>query len=260
MFVAAGVCLVCAVFVCFAAVTLKPLQDKNVVIDKQLNILQAAGLYREGIPVQQQFAKVITKVINLDTGEYVNDINSSTYNQLRASKSFDDKLSTSFSDLGIDDKIKIGRRENHAFVYIINNESDKNIEKIILPIRGYGLWSTLYGFIALEGDGQTVAGLGFYDQKETPGLGGEVDNPDWKKLWRGKKLFDKPIINGGKLAIEVIKGKVQSKSPRAIHQVDGLSGATITTKGVDNLIAFWLGTNGFLQYLERVQQQYYNLN
>ena len=65
-----------------------------------------------------------------------------------------------------------------------------NLDKVILPVHGYGLWSTLYGFIALEENGNDIFGLQFYQHAETPGLGAEVDNPRWKKLWKGKKLVD----------------------------------------------------------------------
>ena len=250
--VAVAVCLVCAIFVCLAAVNLRELQDANILADKQRNILQAAALYREGVPIAEQFKRVEARVVSLNTGEYVNT-DPQSYDALKASKSFDEKQSSSFSQLGVEDNIKIGRRENYAVVYLVTNGS--SIDKVILPIRGYGLWSTMYGFIALESDGSTVAGLGFYDQKETPGLGGEVDNPDWKASWRGKKIYDGILSDGGSIALAVVKGKSQVQGSLATHRVDGLSGATITTKGVHNLIRFWLGEHGFQKYLERIQQQ-----
>ena len=94
-----------------------------------------------------------------------------------------------------------------------------------------------------------VAGFGFYQHAETPGLGGEVDNPKWKGLWLGKTLFDAE----GKLAIRIIKGNVDAQSPQATHQVDGLAGATLTSKGVDNLLHFWLGQNGFGPFIANLR-------
>ena len=123
------------------------------------------------------------------------------------------------------------------------------LDKIILPIRGYGLWSTLYGFMALESDGNTIAGLGFYEHGETPGLGGEVDNPRWKSIWPGKLVYQ-----GNDVAIEVLKGAVRADSDQAQWQVDGLSGATLTTKGVDNLVKYWLGEQGFKPLLDNLRQ------
>jgi Na+-transporting NADH:ubiquinone oxidoreductase subunit C len=131
-------------------------------------------------------------------------------------------------------------------VYIV--ESDSAFDKIILPVHGYGLWSTLYGFVALESDLNTIAGLGFYDHGETPGLGGEIDNPRWKAFWPGKQVY-----KDGAVAIEVIKGSVMSGSANASYQVDGLSGATLTSRGVSNLLSFWMGENGFQTFLSNLK-------
>jgi Na+-transporting NADH:ubiquinone oxidoreductase subunit C len=132
-------------------------------------------------------------------------------------------------------------------VYIV--EGSAGLEKIILPVKGYGLWSTLYGFVALESDLNTVAGLGFYEHAETPGLGGEIDNPSWKAQWVGKKSYD----SNNKQALTVIKGKVNMDRPESIHQIDGLSGATLTSRGVDNLVKFWMGENGFAPFLANLR-------
>jgi Na+-transporting NADH:ubiquinone oxidoreductase subunit C len=129
-------------------------------------------------------------------------------------------------------------------------ENDQGIETMILPIHGYGLWSTLYGFIALEGDLKTVVGLGFYQHAETPGLGGEVDNPNWRQQWTGKVVYDED----GEVAVQVLKGSVDSSNPNAEHQVDGLAGATLTSRGVEALVRFWLGENGFGPFLENINE------
>ena len=121
---------------------------------------------------------------------------------------------------------------------------------LLLPIHGKGLWSTLYGFIALETDTRTVKGIGFYQHGETAGLGGEVDNPQWKKQWEGKLVLDdkyKPIF-------KVQKGSVDNADPMAQYKVDGLSGATITSNGVTGLIQYWLGEDGFGPYLARFRE------
>ncbi|MEL6311052.1 MAG: NADH:ubiquinone reductase (Na(+)-transporting) subunit C, partial [Pseudomonadota bacterium] len=120
------------------------------------------------------------------------------------------------------------------------------IDKVILPIHGYGLWSTLYGFIALEENGNDIYALQFYEHAETPGLGAEVDNPRWKALWHGKRLVD----DEGELQINV------SKKPTAAgedYHVDALSGATLTTVGVHNLVNFWMGEAGYRGFLENLK-------
>ena len=96
----------------------------------------------------------------------------------------------------------------------------------------------------------TVVGLGFYDHQETPGLGGEVDNPRWKALWEGKKLFNPD----GSIAISVIKGSVDTSVKGSEYKVDGLSGATLTTKGVHNLIQFWLGKDGYGPFIANMKK------
>ena len=126
-----------------------------------------------------------------------------------------------------------------------------NLDTLILPIHGYGLWSTLYGFLALEEDANTVIGLGFYEHAETPGLGGEVDNPNWKAIWNGKKVYSE----AGEVSLGLIKGSVDASNPKAMHQIDGLSGATLTSRGVTNLVKFWMGEKGFRPFLSTVREQ-----
>lgn len=131
-------------------------------------------------------------------------------------------------------------------MYLVENSGA--IEKIILPVRGYGLWSTLYGFVALESDANTVVGLGFYEHGETPGLGGEVDNPRWKAFWPGKQVY-----RDGEVEIALAKGAVDPASTDAPWRVDGLSGATLTSRGVTNLVQFWLGEDGFQPFLANLK-------
>ena len=240
--VALTLCIVCAVVVSSAAVFLRPAQEANKLLDLKTNILASAGLLEEGVDVETQFEKISVKLVDMATGRYTNDIDVATYDQRKASS--DPTLSIALS--GAEDIAKIKRRANFAKVYIV--ESAQGLEKVILPIKGYGLWSTLYGFIALESDLKTVAGIGFYEHTETPGLGGEVDNPKWKASWIGKQAYV-----GGDLLLTVIKGKVDMSRDGANSQIDGLAGATLTTKGVDNLVKYWLGEQGFKPFIENLK-------
>ena len=194
--VALALCIVCAVVVSSAAVILRPTQEINKLIDLKTNILASAGLLQEGVSIETQFEQITPRVVDLSTGRFTDAIDAATYDQRKASK--DPALSMALDPK--QDPAKIKRRVNYATVYMV--EGEQGIEKIILPIKGYGLWSTLYGFIALESDLETVAGIGFYEHTETPGLGGEVDNPKWKSSWIGKQAY-----NQGELAITVLKGK-----------------------------------------------------
>lgn len=232
--VALALCIVCAVVVSSAAVILRPTQEVNKLLDLKTNILASAGLLQEGVSIETQFEQISTRVVDLQTGEFTNAVDVATYDQRKASK--DPALSKALDPK--QDPAKIKRRANYATVYMV--EGEQGIEKIILPIKGYGLWSTLYGFLALEADLETVAGIGFYEHTETPGLGGEVDNPRWKSSWVGKQAY-----NQGELTITVLKGKADLSRAGSESQIDGLAGATLTTRGVDNLVRYWLGDEGF---------------
>jgi Na+-transporting NADH:ubiquinone oxidoreductase subunit C len=240
--VALALCIVCSVIVSAAAVLLKDAQVLNAELDKNRNILRVADMLEEGVPLEQQLQKVQARVVDLRTGRFTDDQDPASFDQRSSAK--DPALSEALpSDR---DTAKIRRREHYAVVYVVENEGE--IEKVVLPIHGYGLWSTLYGFIALGEDVNTVVGLGFYEHKETPGLGGEVDNPRWKGLWPGKQLF-----NEGQLALEVIKGTVDNSRPGAVNQVDGIAGATLTVRGVNNLLQFWMGEDGFGPFLSNLK-------
>lgn len=245
--VAMLVCLVCSIFVAGGAVMLKPTQVENRQLDKQRSILAIAGLGGEGLSAQQVKAlyaeRISARVVDLQTGQFSDAQDAASFDPLKAAK--DPQLSDALPRE--QDIASIKRRERFSTVYLV--ERDGALESLILPVRGYGLWSTLYGFIAVKGDLNTVVGFGFYQHGETPGLGGEVDNPKWKALWTGKSLFDEQ----GTLAVEVIKGSVDPQSAKAAHQVDGLAGATLTSKGVNNLLHFWLGENGFGPFLSKLK-------
>ncbi|MCH8258383.1 MAG: Na(+)-translocating NADH-quinone reductase subunit C [Proteobacteria bacterium] len=244
--VAVSVCLVCAVIVSAAAVLLKSQRLANKELDRNKNILIAAGLFEQGVTLEEEidslFGEFEIRVIDLEEQRLLSDaeveqagIDVLKYDQRKAAKN--PELSIELSSK--EDIASINRRARYSIVYLLRK--DGKLDRIVLPIHGYGLWSTLYGFIALRGDGNTVSGITFYEQQETAGLGGEVDNPAWKALWPGKQIYDADH----KVALKVIKGTVDKRSPNAKHPVDGLSGATITSRGVQNLIRYWLGDSAF---------------
>lgn len=241
IFVAAALCLLCSVIVSVAAVGLRPIQEANKAADKRKNIVQIGGLMQEGKTVDELFAGIEARVVDLDTGEYTDAVDPASYDQRKAAK--DPAMSEALSD----DPALIKRRAKYATVYLVKDGDA--VQRVILPIKGYGLWSTLYGFVALDGDLNTISGLGFYEHAETPGLGGEVDNPKWKGIWSGKQVFNAD----GELAIEVIKGAVDPAMAGVEHKVDGLAGATLTSRGVSNLVRFWLGEQGFGPYLNKLR-------
>lgn len=241
--VALLVCLVCSVVVSVAAVSLKPVQVKNQLLDKQRNILLIAGLLEEGPSVAEQFEQVTARLVDLRTGKFSDAFDPLSYDQQAASR--DQNLSRALESH--EDVASIRRREHYATVYMIEN--DEGIETMILPIHGYGLWSTLYGFLALEGDLNTIRGLGFYQHGETPGLGGEVDNPRWRELWKGNVVYNEE----GEVGVQVVKGTVDGSDPRRQYKVDGLAGATLTSRGIEHLVRFWMGDTGFRSFLQNLK-------
>lgn len=245
--VALAVCLVCSIFVAGGAVLLRPIQLENRQLDKQRSILSIAGIgdsSLSGSEVKALFGqRIVPRLVDLDTGKFSDAFDPQSFDPLASAK--DPKLSANLP--ANQDVASIKRRERYTTVYMV--ETDGKLDTLILPIRGYGLWSTLYGFLAIKGDLNTVVGLGFYQHGETPGLGGEVDNPKWRALWPNKKLF----TDKGELAVQVVKGGVDPQSPKATYQVDALAGATLTSNGVNNLLHFWLGENGFGPFIAKLR-------
>jgi len=256
--VAFALCLVGAVLVSGSAVILKPLQVSNKAADEKVNILEVAGQLDENTKVEEAFKKFEPKLVELETGEYTDAYPAEGFDQRKASK--DPALTV---DIPSDKDIaKIGRKSKIAKVYLV--KEDGKVKAVILPVSGYGLWSTMHGYLALQADGQTVIGLNLFDQAETPGLGGEVVNPKWKALWKGKKVYKesgegdfqtKHHTEVGEPVLTLVKGTVDPAKPGAQHQVDGLAGATLTSNGVNNLIRYWLGSEGFAPYLAKLRAQ-----
>ncbi|MEM7301975.1 MAG: Na(+)-translocating NADH-quinone reductase subunit C [Pseudomonadota bacterium] len=239
IFVAVALCLVASMVVSAVAVAVRPLQEINALKDKQINILQVAGIYDPSKDVVQSFSIFEQHVIELESGKVAEQFDAATFDDRAASE--DPATSVALAN----DPAGIVRKTKFATVYVLRDDAGA-VDKVILPIHGYGLWSTLYGFIALEENGNDIYGLQFYEHAETPGLGAEVDNPRWKALWNGKKLSD----GDGNLQITVAKTK---PAAGAEYHIDALAGATLTTVGVDNLVKFWMGEAGFKPLLDNLK-------
>lgn len=238
-------CLVCSILVSVAAVGLNSRQERNKVEEKRKNILQAAGLFEEGKPLDEQFSQVRSRIVDLKNVTFVDDFDPATFDSRSAARNPE----TSHRIPPERDLADIKVRSRYKDVYLVLDED--GLRQLILPVHGKGLWSTMYGFISLADDLTTVNGFAFYEHGETPGLGGEIDNPDWKKQWRGKKIYDE----AGNLRIEVLKGTVDRNSENAEFQVDGLAGATLTARGVGNLLRYWMGEDGYKPFLDMLQKE-----
>ena len=256
-----SVCLTCSIIVSTAAVALRSDQAKNAALERQINILLASGVLSpsEVSParVEQLFRQVKVQLVDLPTGTIAKDIDPLQYDQRKAAR--DPETSRALTRK--EDIAGIGRLERFAKVYFIEQQ-DRSI--LVLPIRGYGLWSTLYGYLALDGeDLNTIIGLSFAEHKETPGLGGEVDNPKWKRQWPGKKLYD----DEGNIAISLVKGAVRNDQVEgrssathgeswdpSLYAVDALSGASLTSRGINNLLQFWFGEEGYKKFFVNLKE------
>ena len=260
-----AVCLVCAVVVSSSAVGLKERQEINKLLDRQKKVLTVAGLLAEGEAasaekIQSLFAKRIKPVIiDLKTGEENVEAtkNADSFDQKKAQKDPVQSVEAPKNRAGV------RRIPNQAMVYQVSkgdigsDGAGFELTQYIFPIEGKGLWSTLYGFLAVAPDGNTVKGITFYEHGETPGLGGEVDNPSWKAKWPGRMMFGpagSSVDTWGAAKLTVKKGIAGSPAEDP-YQVDGLSGATITANGVTHLVHFWMGQNGFGPYIRNVLGQ-----
>ena len=244
LIVAVGLSLVCSIIVSSAAIVLKPVQAKNEELFRKQIILDVAGLMEPDASIDELFESIEPRVVDLETGEYTDAVDPNTFDALAAAN--DPSLGIQIpADLDI---ARIGRRAKYAAVYIVRNGED--IEQVILPVYGKGLWSTMLGYLSMAPDGDTVRGLRFYAHAETPGLGDQIDKEPWRAQWNGKEIYG----GGDEPKIRVIKGVVPADAPNAKHMVDGLSGATLTANGVTYLIQYWTGPHGFGPYLSNYRE------
>ena len=242
LLVALAVCGTCAAVVTASVVVLRPYQVANRQWDREMQVRAlVAGLPGiSDLVTEAGDARPDTRVVELATGAYATDV---TAEQLLAT-SEDERESVRLPRER--DLAGIGSRPRFAPVYVFEREGA--VHTVILPVSGQGYLATMRGYLALAGDGGTIRGITFTEQEETPGLGSEIENPVWQRLWRGKRLRDED----GNLRVRVVRDA--PSGPDAVHQVQGISGATKTGDGVSNLVRFWVGPDGFGPYLERLRE------
>lgn len=237
------VCLICSVVVAGSAVALKEKQEANKVLDRQKKVLNVAGLLAEDAQVSADevgklFKKhVRARIVDLKTDMLDPKVNAETYEEKKL-----------LSDPARHDLVKgkpagIKKVPNKAMLYEV--VMGKDVEMLVLPIRGKGLWGEMKGYLALGADTRTIRGITYYQHVETPGLGGEVDNSKWKAQWPGKLAYDDTWVP----TLEVVKGRASGA-----FQIDGLSGATITSRSVGAQVRFWLGEQAFGPFLKNYRE------
>lgn len=242
LLVATVLCGFCSVLVSSAYVVLKPKQDFNREVDFKKNILKSAGLLTPTTDVNEAFKQVEPIVVNLETGKIAEGVDPSSFNQSKA-----DKDPAYIEELGAKDIAGIKRISKLQKIYLV--KKDGVLDQVVLHIYGKGLWSTMKGFLSIDKDAMTVRGFNYYSHGETPGLGGEVDHPKWIAQWPGKKIYNENF----EPAIDVMKGSVDPTAPGAEYQIDGLSGATLTSVGVEKTFNFWLSNAGYSNFLTNVR-------
>lgn len=247
------VCLVCSLMVSTAAILLNEKQNENHRRNRIDNILKAADLYEKKVDSETIYKERIEPLlVELMSGRRIDESSIGPDFKLEdfdiESFADDERLGEAIDS--VNDIAKINRQPRFMVVYIAKTEGRP--EQLILPIYGKGLWSTLYGFLALDRNLHTIAGITFYQHNETPGLGGEIDSPRWQRQWQGKEAFD----DQGRVNIEVLRGEVHARSDGAGHQIDGLAGATLTSRGVQNMLRYWLGEHGYGPLLQKLRRQW----
>ncbi len=242
------VCVVCSLLVAGSNVLLKDRQEVNRLVYLQKNLLQASGLVQPGEKIPDQKAleiyrsRIEPRLVNLQSGEYETGMDPARYDQRRARG--DPRQSREAPP----NPASVRRIPDVAKVYLVKDGDEYS--QIVIPVEGLGLYGTLYGYLALERDTTTIRGLSFYENRETPGLGAEVDNPQWKLLWPGRKAYG----DDWKPRISLVKGGAGPATEDPYH-VDAVAGATMTSNGVTRMLQFWLDELGFGPYLRKVRER-----
>lgn len=242
-----GVALVCSILVGVSTTTLRPIKERNEALQRYRNVVSLTGLVEPGADDDTVFevvSQLDVRVVDLRSGEFAADLDPDAIDSRAAA--IDPDRSTAIPAAA--DVAGLGRRANHEVVYLV--WLDESLNRVIFPISGQGMWSTLYGFIALESDLTTIAAVRFYEQAETAGLGDQIEDPDWQAQWRDRKMYS----GTGDVQFQVAGGVVSPSSASAAYQVDGLTGATITGMGVTNLVRYWFGPEGYGPLLAKMAE------
>jgi Na+-transporting NADH:ubiquinone oxidoreductase subunit C len=244
------VAVVCSSLVSAAVVILRPIQLNNQLLDRSRNIMQLTGLLSEGAETDDEemlalYKSLDARIVNIDEGVFDSTVNADTFDKRRAASNPELSVAVPAEY----DQANLGRRSRYAPVYLVWRED--HLDRIILPIRGAAMWSTLYGYLALEADLNTIAAATFYEHAETPGLGDQITRPDWLAQWKGRQIYDAQ----GDLRFAVSVGRVEPGSFTAQYEVDALSGATVTADAVTALVHYWLGPHGYRPFLDQLREQ-----
>lgn len=203
-----------AAILSIVAMQLQPMQKKNFERNKKQNILLSLNIESSKDNAIEKYDKyIVDSYVISHKGEKKEDVDAFYVN---LAKELEKPV------------------EKRNFPIFVGSVEDS--KQYIIPVRGKGLWGPIWGYIALKDDYNTIYGTNFSHDSETPGLGAEIANRPFQKQFIGKKIFDE---NGNFTSVKVIKGEAPAD---AKHAVDGISGGTITSKGVDKMLDNVLGS------------------
>jgi len=240
--VATGVALGCALMVSTAVYFLRPMQLAYADLERNRIVVEAAGLTPEGSDLSDRavvalFVDLQVRIIDLETDQFTDEVDPQIYDQRAATS--DPELSVAIPEQL--DLAGLGRRARYVPVYLLMD--GERIDRIVLPISGQGMWSTIYGYLCLESDLNTIAGIRIYEHGETAGIGDRIQDPGWQNEWVGRQLYN----DTGQLRFRVVRN---ASLP---FEVDIISGASITAEGVGNLVRYWLGEHGYAPLLAQLR-------
>ena len=242
LLVATSVALGCALMVSTAVYLLRPMQLAYADLERNRIVIEAAGLAPpdsdlSDLAVVARFVDLQVRIVDLETNEFTDDVDPQLYDQRAASN--DPELSVAIPDQL--DLARLGRRARYVPVYLLMD--GERIDRIVLPVSGQGMWSTIYGYLSLEPDLNTIAGIRIYEHGETAGIGDRIQDPNWQSEWIGARLYD----DAGQLRFRV------ARDAGPPFGVDIISGASVTAEGVGDLVRYWLGEHGYAPLLTRLR-------
>lgn len=232
--VAVFVALVCSAIVSSAVYLLRPMQQGYALVERNRAVLDAAGwLPGDGLSdreVVERFLDLEAHVVDVTTGAYVPELDGHAFDHWRPVATANGSDNTAEST----DRVP---------VYIVRD--DDRLERIVLPVHGPGMWSTIYGYVALDADLATVSDIVFFQHGETPGVGDRIEDPEWRDEWQGKKIYG----SDGSVRIDVVKGGESE------FEVDLISGASVTCDAVGSFVRNWFSAEGYRPFLERLRME-----
>lgn len=249
LLVAGGVALFCSLFVSTAVYWLRPIQAVYQSMEQNRAIVSAAGLTAQGAELSDRevvdaYLELDVRLVDLSTGRFVDsDTASNAEFDYRAAMNDPARTQSIPSE---QDAAGIGRRPTTMPVYLLRE--GRALRRIVLPVYGQGMWSTIRGFVGLEPDLATVAGVTFHEHGETPGIGDRIQNDAWLASWRDKRVYSED----GDLVLRIGPG---AGNGTRTDRVDAITGATVTVTAVDALIRYWFGEDGYGPFLARLRRE-----